>query len=79
MPELPDTGTFAAASSDITRDDLAEEVSLGPSPEGDPRVYRGRFRPPDPIRKSDPSRTRSSSASCGILFCNRDAKDPIER
>jgi G6PDH family F420-dependent oxidoreductase len=33
MPELPDTGTFAAASSHITPDDVAEEVSLGPSPE----------------------------------------------
>ena len=33
MPELPDTGTFAAASSHITPDQVAEEVSLGPSPE----------------------------------------------
>ena len=33
MPELPDTNTFAAASSHITPDDVAEEVSLGPSPE----------------------------------------------
>jgi G6PDH family F420-dependent oxidoreductase len=33
MPELPDTGTFAAASSHITPDDVAKEVSLGPSPE----------------------------------------------
>ena len=33
MPELPDTGTFAAASSHITPDHVAEEVSLGPSPE----------------------------------------------
>src|ERR1700761_3947039 len=31
MPELPDTGTFAAASSHITPDQVAEEVSLGPS------------------------------------------------
>jgi len=31
MPELPDTDTFAAASSHITADDVAEEVSLGPS------------------------------------------------
>ncbi len=30
MPELPDTDTFAAASSHITADDVAEEVSLGP-------------------------------------------------
>ena len=33
MPELPDTETFAAASSHITPDDVAEEVSLGPEPE----------------------------------------------
>ena len=33
MPELPDTGAFAAASSHITPDHVAEEVSLGPSPE----------------------------------------------
>lgn len=33
MPELPDTNTFAAASSHITPGDIAEEVSLGPSPE----------------------------------------------
>jgi hypothetical protein len=33
MPELPDTNTFAAASSHITPDDVAEEVSLGPSSE----------------------------------------------
>jgi len=33
MPELPDTNTFAAASSYITPDDVAEEVSLGPSSE----------------------------------------------
>jgi hypothetical protein len=33
MAELPDTGTFAAASSYITPDDVAKEVSLGPSPE----------------------------------------------
>ena len=34
MPELPDTDTFAAASSHITPDHVAEEVSLGPSPAG---------------------------------------------
>lgn len=33
MPELPDTKAFEAASSHITPDDVAEEVSLGPSPE----------------------------------------------
>jgi G6PDH family F420-dependent oxidoreductase len=33
MPELPDPETFDAASSRITQDDVAEEVSLGPSPE----------------------------------------------
>ena len=33
MPELPDPGTFAAASSHISPDEVAEEVSLGPSPE----------------------------------------------
>ena len=33
MPELPDTSTFAAASSRVTPDDVAEEVSLGPSPQ----------------------------------------------
>ncbi len=33
MPELPDPEAFDAASSRITPDDVAEEVSLGPSPE----------------------------------------------
>jgi hypothetical protein len=33
MPELPDTNTFAAASRHITPEDVAEEVSLGPSSE----------------------------------------------
>jgi G6PDH family F420-dependent oxidoreductase len=33
MPELPDPETFDAASSHITQEDVAEEVSLGPSPE----------------------------------------------
>jgi hypothetical protein len=40
MPELPDTGTFAAASSHITPDDVAEEVSLGPSPEAHLKAIR---------------------------------------
>lgn len=33
MPELPDPESFDAASSRVTPDDVAEEVSLGPSPE----------------------------------------------
>jgi G6PDH family F420-dependent oxidoreductase len=33
MPELPDPETFDAASSHVTQDDVAEEISLGPSPE----------------------------------------------
>jgi G6PDH family F420-dependent oxidoreductase len=33
MPELPDTEAFAAASTHITPEDVAGEVSLGPSPE----------------------------------------------
>ena len=33
MPELPDPGTFDAASSHITQDHVAEDVSLGPSSE----------------------------------------------
>ena len=40
MPELPDTNTFAAASSHIAPDDVAEEVSLGPSPEPHPKAIR---------------------------------------
>ena len=33
MPELPDPETFDAASGHIRPEDVAEEVSLGPSPE----------------------------------------------
>jgi alkanesulfonate monooxygenase SsuD/methylene tetrahydromethanopterin reductase-like flavin-dependent oxidoreductase (luciferase family) len=40
MPELPDATTFAAASSRITPDDVAEEVSLGPSPEAHLKAVR---------------------------------------
>src|SRR5437879_6410435 len=40
MPELPDTDTFAAASSHITAVDVAEEVSLGPSPEAHLKAIR---------------------------------------
>ena len=61
MPELPDTGTFAAASSHITPDHVAEEVSLDPSPESHleaiRKVYLRRFRPPDP----DSDRTGAGS------------------
>jgi G6PDH family F420-dependent oxidoreductase len=41
MPELPDPETFDAASSHITLDDVAEEVSLGPSPEPHLKAIRG--------------------------------------
>ena len=40
MPELPDTSTFAAASSRVTPDDVAEEVSLGPSPQAHLKAIR---------------------------------------
>jgi alkanesulfonate monooxygenase SsuD/methylene tetrahydromethanopterin reductase-like flavin-dependent oxidoreductase (luciferase family) len=85
MPELPDTNTFAAASSHITPDDVAEEVSLGPSPEphlkADLRVHGGRFRPLNP----DADRTRAGpvlrvlrarAAPCSLVIDLRPYRSP---
>ena len=77
MPELPDTGTFAAASGHITPDHVAEEVSLGPSPEahldaireyidaGFDHLILTQIGP-----EQDPF-FGFFDASCAILFCHR--------